>query len=60
MALQASDTVESGILVGKLTPKRKIGANTGRVRERIVAVYPQVVVNSESLDSTPAQLGLAF
>ena len=60
LALQASDSFEGGILVGKLRPQRKIGADVGGIRERIVAAYPEVERIARSLDASPAQLGLAF
>ncbi|MCP3427288.1 aldo/keto reductase [Rothia sp. AR01] len=60
LRLQASDAFEGGILVGKTRPARKIGADVGGIRERIVAAYPRVRAAAESLGATPAQLGLAF
>ncbi|RGE19996.1 aldo/keto reductase [Leucobacter sp. wl10] len=60
LALQASDAFEGGILVGKLSPARKIGADVGGIRERIVAAYPRVAGIAASFDATPAQLGIAF
>ncbi|MFV0434675.1 MAG: aldo/keto reductase [Leucobacter sp.] len=60
LALQASDAFEGGILVGKLSPNRKIGADVGGIRERIVAAYPRVAEIAASFDATPAQLGIAF
>lgn len=60
LALQASDVFEGGILAGKLTPGRKIGADVGGIRDRIVAVYPEVQRIASELDATPTQLGLAF
>ena len=60
LALQASDAFEGGILVGKLSPKRKIGADVGGIRERIVAAYPEVQRIADSFGATPAQLGIAF
>ena len=60
LALQASDAFEGGILVGKLEPRRKIGADVGGIRERIVAAYPRVVEIAATFDATPAQLGIAF
>lgn len=60
LALQASDVFEGGILAGKLAPARKIGADVGGIRERIVAAYPEVERIAASLDATPTQLGLAF
>ncbi len=60
LALQASDAFEGGILVGKLSPNRKIGADVGGIRARIVAAYPRVAEIARSFGATPAQLGLAF
>lgn len=60
LALQASDAFEGGILVGKTSPARKIGADVGGIRERIVAAYPRVAEIAAGFDATPAQLGLAF
>ena len=60
LALQASDAFEGGILVGKLKPARKIGADVGGIRERIVAAYPEVARIAAELGATPAQLGIAF
>lgn len=60
LALQASDAFEGGILVGKLSPTRKIGADVGGIREQIIAAYPEVKRIAAGFDATPAQLGLAF
>lgn len=42
LTLQASDVFEGGILATGRMPQRKIGADVGGIRERILAVYPQV------------------
>lgn len=60
LALQASDVFEGGILAGKLAPSRKIGADVGGIRERIVAAYPRVLQIADGFGATPTQLGLAF
>ena len=60
LALQASDAFEGGILVGKLAPARKIGADVGGIRERIVEAFPRVQEIANGFEATPAQLGLAF
>lgn len=60
LALQASDVFEGGILAGKLSPARKIGADVGGIRERIVDAYPEVERIAAGFDATPTQLGLAF
>lgn len=60
MALQASDIFEGGILVGKLEPERKIGADVGGIRQAIIDVYPSLAVAAAGLDATPAQLCIAF
>ncbi|UOQ55988.1 aldo/keto reductase [Leucobacter allii] len=60
LALQASDVFEGGILVGKTAPARKIGADVGGIRERIVEAYPRVAEIAASFGASPAQLGIAF
>lgn len=60
LALQASDVFEGGILAGKLVPERKIGADVGGIRERIVAIYPEVAGIAAEFGVTPAALGVAF
>lgn len=60
LALQASDVFEGGILVGKTSPQRKIGADVGGIREQIVEAWPRVRALAEELGATPAQLGIAF
>ncbi|MFF1574497.1 aldo/keto reductase [Leifsonia sp. NPDC058292] len=60
LALQASDVFEGGILAGKLAPARKIGADIGGIRERIVAAFPDVERIASSFAATPTQLGLAY
>jgi aryl-alcohol dehydrogenase-like predicted oxidoreductase len=60
LALQASDVLEGGILAGKLQPARKIGADMGGIRERIVAAYPEVQRIAGEFGATPTQLAIAF
>lgn len=60
LGLQASDVFEGGLLVGNLSPQRKIGADVGGIRERIVAAWPEVQRVAAELDASPAQLGIAF
>ncbi len=60
LALQASDIFEGGILVGKTSPQRKIGADVGGIRDAIVAAWPAVHDLAAELAATPAQLGIAF
>ncbi|GII66880.1 aldo/keto reductase [Sphaerisporangium krabiense] len=60
LALQASDVFEGGILVGKLNPQRKIGADPGGIRERIRDSYPEVQRVAERFGATPAQLAIAY
>lgn len=60
LALQASDIFEGGILVGKLAPQRKIGADVGGIREAIIDVYPRLEASARSVGATPAQLSIAF
>lgn len=60
LALQASDVFEGGMLVGKLQPDRKIGADVGGIRDRIAASYTDVARLADELGATPAQLGIAY
>ncbi len=60
LGLQASDVFEGGILVGRLHPERKIGADPGGIRDRIRAAYPAVAETAERLGATPAQLAIAY
>ncbi|WP_066950859.1 aldo/keto reductase [Microtetraspora fusca] len=60
LGLQASDVFEGGILVGKLHPQRKIGADPGGIRERIREAYPLVERVARKFEATPAQLAVAF
>jgi len=60
LALQASDVFEGGILATGLAPQRKIGADVGGIRERIVALYPEVARIAAGFGVTPAALGIAF
>ncbi|GAB3886532.1 hypothetical protein GCM10029964_050980 [Kibdelosporangium lantanae] len=60
LALQASDVFEGGVLVGKLRPGRKIGADVGGIRNQIVAAWPRVDALAKELGGTPAQVAIAF
>ena len=60
MSLQASDIFEGGILAGKLQPARKIGADPGGIRDRIIASYPELEAVAVRLEATPAQVAVAF
>ncbi|MFB7844572.1 aldo/keto reductase [Microbacterium sp. NPDC056052] len=60
LALQASDVFEGGILATGLAPRRKIGADVGGIRERILALYPEVARIADGFGVTPAALGIAF
>lgn len=60
LTLQASDILEGGILAGNPAPRRRIGADVGGIRERIVAAAPEIARIAAGFDATPAQLALAF
>lgn len=60
VALEASDSLEGGILAGKVSPGRQIGRDPGGIREAIVAHVPAFTAAAEQLDASPAQLALAF
>lgn len=60
LTLQASDCLEGGVLAGNVKGDRQIGRDPGDIRERIIADVPAFTALAESLDTTPAQLGIAF
>lgn len=60
IVLMASDTMEGGILAGKLDPERKIGIDTGNIREQIKALVPVLEPIAAQLGCSTAQLALAF
>jgi aryl-alcohol dehydrogenase-like predicted oxidoreductase len=59
IGLQASDVFEGGILAGG-TPGRRIGADTGGIREAITAAAPRVAEIAAEFGATPAQLAIGF
>lgn len=60
VSLQASDVLEGGILAGNVAPTREVGRDPGGIRARIIAQVPEFVALARSLDTTPAQLAIAF
>ncbi|WP_431806943.1 aldo/keto reductase [Microbacterium paraoxydans] len=60
LTLQASDCLEGGVLAGTVNGDRQIGRDPGDIRARIIADVPAFTALATSLDTTPAQLGLAF
>ncbi|WP_223692314.1 aldo/keto reductase [Leifsonia poae] len=60
ITLMASDTMEGGILAGKLAPERRIGIDTGNIREQIIALVPDLQEVAAGLGCSAAQLALAF
>lgn len=60
LTLQASDCLEGGILAGKVNSDRQIGRDPGDIRGRILADVPAFAALADSLDASPAQLGIAF
>lgn len=60
LSLQASDCLEGGVLAGKINGDRQIGRDPGDIRQRIIDDVPAFTAVAESLEVTPAQLGIAF
>jgi len=60
LTLQASDCLEGGILAGKVNGDRQIGRDPGDIRGRILSDVPAFAALADSLDASPAQLGIAF
>lgn len=60
LTLQASDCLEGGVLAGKVNGDRQIGRDPGDIRGRILSDVPAFTALADSLDASPAQLGIAF
>lgn len=60
ITLIASDVMEGGVLAGNLQPERKIGIDTGSIREQIKAMAPRMREIAAHFDATPAQVAIAF
>lgn len=60
ITLVASDTMEGGVLAGKLQPARKIGIDTGNIRDDIKALAPRMAAVAAEFEVTPAQIAIAF
>lgn len=58
--VQASDIYEGGILAGGTADGRRIGMDTGGIRDGIRAAAPELAEIAASYDASPAQLALAF
>ncbi|WP_110588439.1 aldo/keto reductase [Microbacterium suaedae] len=60
LALQASDVLEGGVLAGRLSPERKIGADVGGIRSEIAAAHGAIARIADGFGVTAAQLAIAF
>lgn len=61
IAIQASDVFEGGILAGGAAATRRIGMDTGGIREQIRSAAPALAqIARDEFDATPGQLALAF
>ncbi|UOE44376.1 aldo/keto reductase [Agromyces larvae] len=60
VTMQASDVMEGGILAGNVSPAREVGRDPGGIREQIIASVPDFTAVAADLDTTPAQLAVAF
>jgi aryl-alcohol dehydrogenase-like predicted oxidoreductase len=60
IALHPSDSLEGGLLAGKLAPERETGSDNGRLRPDLIARFPDYEALARQYDATPAQLSLAF
>lgn len=58
--LHASDTLEGGILAGRVERSRGIGIDTGGIRNQIIDRVPKMREIADSLGSTPAAVAMAF
>lgn len=60
VTLIASDVMEGGVLAGNLEPSRRIGIDTGGIREEIKAMVPRLREIGQQFAATPAQVAIAF
>ncbi|MCC6193702.1 MAG: aldo/keto reductase [Burkholderiales bacterium] len=60
ITMQTSDSLEGGLLAGKLTPQREIGSDNGGLRPRFVEQFAEYKKIADKLGVSPAQLALAF
>lgn len=60
ISVQASDSLEGGILAGNLNPERMIGLDIGGIRDQIRARVPQISEIARSFGVTEAEFSLAF
>lgn len=60
LSLEASDVLEGGVLAGKTATERAVGRDPGGIRDAIVDAVPGIAQLAEKLESTPAQLAVAF
>ncbi|NRQ39748.1 aldo/keto reductase [Nonomuraea sp. NN258] len=60
ISLQASDVLEGGILAGKASPARPVFPDAGGVREQVVKAAEGIAEVAAALETTPAQLCVAF
>jgi aryl-alcohol dehydrogenase-like predicted oxidoreductase len=57
---EASDVMEGGFLAGNAEPTREVGRDPGGIRATIVGYLDDYRALADSLDTTPAQLSVAF
>lgn len=60
LGLQASDVLEGGILAGNAEPSRRIGMDTGNIRDAIRAAAGELTRAAAEFDATPARLAVAY
>ncbi|MBB4066002.1 aldo/keto reductase [Gellertiella hungarica] len=60
LGLQASDCMEGGLLIHKGPPRRKIGADVGKIREQMEGAADRLKQIADGLGATPAQVAIAF
>lgn len=60
VSLQASDIFEGGLLAGSPRGGRRVGGDTGGIRDRIQQAAPELAAIAGGLDATPAQLAVGF
>ncbi len=60
ISIHASDSIEGGILAGNLVRERKLGRDPGNIRDKIIALVPQLREIADGFGCSMAQLAIAY
>ena len=60
ITMHTSDSLEGGLLAGKLKPERETGSDNGGIRPRFIERFAEYKAIADRFGATPSQLSLAF